>query len=211
MPESINIINIIKRLSAKISVVRSMLVQEAINFAFEAHGDTIRKGDHKPAVYHALETMSIVTSLTNDEEVIAAAVLHDVVEDTPVSSKEVEERFGKRVAFLVSSETENKRRSMDAAQTWLERKQEALDELEGTADKGVKMIFLGDKLSNMRSFYAIKQVKKENMWDAFNQKDPEMHHYYYRTIAAYLKEFEDTLAYQEYDRLIRLVFEEQEK
>lgn len=184
------------------------IVQEAINFAFEAHGNSIRKGDHKPSVYHALETMSIVSSLTNDEEIIAAAVLHDVVEDTPVTLEEVKNKFTERIAFLVSSETENKRRDKDAKQTWLERKQEALDVLETTSDIGVKLIFLGDKLSNMRSFYVIKKEKKEHMWDAFNQKDPQMHHYYYRTIATYLQEFKDTLAYQEYDNLIKLVFDE---
>lgn len=184
------------------------IVQEAINFAFQAHGDTIRKGDQKPAVYHALETMSIVASLTNDPEIIAAAVLHDVVEDTPVTLEEVQDRFGERVAYLVSSETEDKKRERPASQTWLERKQEALDVIETTHDIGVKLIFLGDKLSNMRSFYAIKKEKKEHMWDAFNQKDPEMHRYYYRTIAAYLSEFKDTLPYKEYDNLIKLIFEE---
>lgn len=184
------------------------IVQEAINYAFMAHDGKIRKGDGKPAVYHALETMTIVMSLTNDEEVIAAAVLHDVVEDTPITLEEVKEKFGERVAFLVSSETEDKMRDRSATSTWMERKQEALNVIETTHDAGVKLIFLGDKLSNMRSFYFLKKTKKEHMWDAFNQKDPELHRYYYRTIATYLKEFQDTLAFQEYDKLIKLVFDE---
>ena len=67
---------------------------------------------------------------------------------------------------------------------------------------------LGDKLSNMRAFYRGKRRLGGAMWDAFNQKDPAAHHWYYRAIADALSGLSDTPAWQEYDRLIRLVFDE---
>ena len=60
--------------------------------------------------------------LTDDEELIAAAVLHDVVEDTPVTLEEVEQYFGERIAAYVGYETEDKRRDLPAEETWLVRR-----------------------------------------------------------------------------------------
>ena len=63
-----------------------------------------------------METAAIVTAFTNEPEMIAAALLHDVIEDAGVTKEELEEKFGSRVAFLVESESEDKSRS------WMERK-----------------------------------------------------------------------------------------
>lgn len=56
-----------------------------------------------------MEAAAIVAEMTDDEELIAAAVLHDVVEDTPATSEEVEAFFGSRVAHYVACETEDKK------------------------------------------------------------------------------------------------------
>ena len=89
----------------------------------------MRKGTRIPYIVHPLEAAVIVGSVTEDEELIAAAILHDVLEDTDASEEEVRSRFGDRVADLVVKETDDKSRS------WMERKSEKLRRVrEGSRD-----------------------------------------------------------------------------
>ena len=60
-------------------------VTKAIEFATKAHDGMIRKKDKTPYILHPLEAAVIVATMTEDRDVISAAVLHDVVEDTPIT------------------------------------------------------------------------------------------------------------------------------
>ena len=74
--------------------------------AAAAHSGMTRKGTGIPYLSHPVEAASIIAEMTDDQELIAAAVLHDVVEDTEVTAQELEEMFGSRVAHYVACETE---------------------------------------------------------------------------------------------------------
>ena len=104
---------------------------KAIKFAVDAHGDTTRKGKNRLYILHPLEAMTIVASLTEKEEVLAAAVLHDVVEDTDVTEAELRGAFGDRVANLVMAESEDKMRDIPPEASWEARKQATIDHLAG--------------------------------------------------------------------------------
>lgn len=182
---------------------------DAMNFAIAAHGEVRRKGDGLPAVLHAMEAAAVAASLTSDEEVLAAAVLHDTVEDAGVDLEDIRARFGERVAGLVWAESEDKMRGLPPEESWRARKEAAIARLRDAQDPGVAMVALGDKLSNLRSFYRAREEKGEAMWQAFHQKDPRQHHWYYRTIAGILSPLAATAAWREYDWLIRQVFEEE--
>lgn len=182
------------------------LVSRAASFAAKAHAGMKRKGNGLPYILHPFEAASIVGTMTDDCEVIAAAMLHDVVEDTPFTLSDIEARFGSRVAALVGAESENKREGIPPEQTWRVRKEEAIESLRSCSDAAAKMILLGDKLSNMRSFARDYKAQGDALWQHFNQKDPEMHGWYYRTIAELMPELRDTDAWQEYDVLVRRVF-----
>ena len=184
------------------------LVTRAIIFAAQAHDGMRRKKSDLPYILHPMEAAAIVGSLTEKQEVIAAAALHDVIEDTPVTFEEVAAEFGPRVAALVWSESEDKREELPPEQTWRVRKEEAIEILQRTKDPEVKMLYLGDKLANMRSIYQQWRVEGDAMWQGFHETDPAQHAWYYRTIAENIREFEQTLAWKEYDALIRTVFEE---
>lgn len=186
------------------------LMDEATQFAVQVFHGKKRKASGLPAVFHSIEAAEIVSELTTDEQTRAAAVLHDTVEDAGVTIEQIREKFGARVAELVAAETENKREHADPGATWMVRKQEAIEFLRHTDDIAVKQIFLGDKLSNIRSFYQLKKSEGADMWRYFNQKDPEMHHWYYRTIADLLADLKETGPYKEYSELISRVFEEGE-
>ena len=120
--------------------------------------------------------------MTDDQNLIAAAALHDVVEDADVAIEEIEERFGKRVRELVESETEDKRADLPPASTWRIRKEESLSVLKNTDDIAVLMVWLGDKLANMRSIYHDFKVVGVQMWQRFNQKDGNEQAWNYHSI-----------------------------
>ncbi len=71
-----------------------------------------------------METAEIVGTMTEDEDVLAAAVLHDVLEDTSVTEEELRETVGGHVTELLAV-GENKRREQPAEMTWRLRKQES--------------------------------------------------------------------------------------
>ncbi|MCR5672775.1 MAG: HD domain-containing protein [Lachnospiraceae bacterium] len=175
------------------------ILEDAIIYATRLHEGKMRKVDQTPYILHPLEVAQIISTLTNDLEVIAAGVLHDVVEDTDGTLDEIEERFGERVAALVKSETENKYPGQNSADTWKRRKEESLVGLKKSTDPGVKMLWLGDKLSNIRSLAGNYSAHGEDVWQNFNQKDPLMHRWYYKTIAEYIEyELNRTGAYKEF-------------
>ncbi|MEG1613817.1 MAG: HD domain-containing protein [Clostridia bacterium] len=181
-------------------------ISQAIHFITDAFDGITRKSSKQPAVFHSLEAGSIVTTMTDDKDVIVAALLHDTIEDTGVSVSDIEKNFGKRVTELVLSETEDKRSDLPPQETWKLRKIKSINLLQATNDIGVKMVFLGDKLSNMRGLYWEYKKRGADLWNDFNQKDPDAHHWYYRTIADALCELKDFSAWKEYDYLIKQLF-----
>ena len=78
------------------------MIDQAIRFAASAHKDMTRKGNEQPYIFHPLEVLNLVSMMTLDDDVLCAAVLHDTVEDTPVTAGEIRELFGDRVAALVA-------------------------------------------------------------------------------------------------------------
>ena len=182
------------------------LVSEAIAFAVKAHDGMRRKKSDAPYILHPMEAAVIVGTMTDDQNLIAAAALHDVVEDAGITIEEIEQRFGKRVRELVESETEDKRADLPPADTWRIRKEESLAVLKDTDDIAVLMVWLGDKLANMRAIYRDFKVEGEAMWQRFNQKDANEQAWYYRSIVTLTKALCDTAAWIEYKALTELVF-----
>ena len=182
------------------------LVSEAIAFAVKAHDGMRRKKSELPYVLHPMEAAVIVGTMSEDQNLIAAAALHDVVEDAGVSIEEIEEKFGRRVRELVESETEDTRAELPPSDTWRIRKEESLSVLRSTDDIDVLMLWMGDKLSNMRSIYRDWKVEGDAMWQRFNQKDVKQQAWYYRSIVDLTKRLSHTSAWLEYKTLTELVF-----
>ena len=182
------------------------LVSEAIVFAVKAHDGMRRKKSESPYILHPMEAAVIVGTMTDDQNLIAAAALHDVVEDAGITIREIEEKFGTRVRELVGSETEDKRADLPPESTWRIRKEESLSVLKNTDDIAVLMVWLGDKLANMRSIYRDWKMEGDAMWQRFNQKDVNQQAWYYRSIVELTARLSDTSAWLEYKTLTELVF-----
>ena len=183
------------------------LFDKAARFALEAHAGQRRKRSDIPAVLHAMEVAAICATLTSDEEVLAAALLHDTVEDTSVTIDDISREFGPRVTALVAAETEDKRPGQPPAQTWRVRKEESLAELAAADDDGVAMVWLGDKLSNMRSFVILHRREGDELWRNFNQPDESQQRWYYTSVADLIEPALGTTdAWREYATLLAEVF-----
>lgn len=182
----------------------SDVFEEAVAFAFHAHRGQTRK-DGSEYILHPLEVATIVGTMSVDSELLAAAVLHDTVEDTYVTPEDILREFGERVADLVLHETENKRPEIDPVDSWKIRKEESLAVLKnGSID--CKMLWLGDKLSNIRALSRGYDELGDAVFDRFHEKSPKEHKWYYETILNYLKELSDYSAYKEYEELVKKVF-----
>ena len=175
------------------------MIKEAAAFAAEAHKGAVRKGSNIPYMTHPAETAVIVAMMTEDEEVITAALLHDVIEDAGITEEEIKDKFGARVASLVAAESEDKSKS------WKERKSATIKSLE-TAGRDSKILALGDKLSNLRCTARDYMEIGDRVWERFRQTDPKMQGWYYTGVLQNLKELEEFPAYQEYKKLCHFVF-----
>ncbi|MCR5430477.1 MAG: HD domain-containing protein [Eubacterium sp.] len=185
----------------------SKRLDDAIEFATKKHTEQTRKRENTPYILHPLEAAAVAAELTKDEDILIAAVLHDTVEDTDTSIDEVRERFGDRVAELVESETENKREDLPPEETWEIRKKESLEHLKNSTDPAVKILWLADKVSNIRTLYRLYQKEGDALWNHFNMKDVKKQAWYYRTISDLLVDLEDTLPYQEYKQIVDYIFQ----
>lgn len=172
--------------------------------AVKAHAGTERRGKGFPYIVHPMEAMEIVATITPDQELLAAAALHDTVEDTDVTIDEIREQFGDRVAHLVASESEEKCPG-DMHASWHARKQAAIERL-AKASHDAKVVALGDKLSNMRAIARDYAVVGDNLWSRFHASDPKEHEWHYRGLADSLRELSDTGAFKEFESLINQVF-----
>ena len=183
-------------------------MDRAIVFATRADSGTYRKGTSIPYIVHPIEAADIVSTMTADPDMIAAAVLHDVVEDTDATVEEISFFFNERIARLVEAESENKRKDLPPQETWMVRKMETLEFLRTKADREAKILALADKLSNMRAIHRDQNTVGDKLWERFNEKDKSKHGWMYRQVAGALSELSDTFAWQEYDELVRKTFEE---
>ena len=152
-----------------------------------------------------MEAMEIVATITPDQELLAAAALHDTVEDTNVTIEEIRDQFGERVANLVAAESDVFIEGKSEEETWHARKQAAMDRL-AAAPHDAKIVALGDKLSNMRAIARDYAMMGDKLWDIFHAKDPSDHEWHYRGLANSLRELSDTFAFQEFENLINQVF-----
>lgn len=177
------------------------MIDRAIEFATKAHEGQFRKGTKRPYIVHPIEVGDIVASMTKDEEVISAAVLHDTIEDCEeVTEAILSEVFTPRVAKMVAQESEDK------SKTWEERKSITIRRIKD-AERNVQMICLADKLSNMRDIDRDYPVYGEALWNRFRMKDKDKIGWYYKGVRdALLKEFAGCPVYEEYCRLIEKNF-----
>ena len=133
---------------------------------------------------------------------LAAAILHDTVEDTDATLDQIHDIFGERVADLVQHETA----PLDDTLTWREKKTQQIKQL-AEAPYDSKVVALGDKLSNMRGIAWDYRKVGDEVWELFHTPNGKNDvAWYYRSLADALSELSGTAAYQEFLILVNDVF-----
>ena len=182
------------------------LLDRAIIFAVKAHAGTERRGKGFPYIVHPMEAMEIVATITPDQELLAAAALHDTVEDTDVTVDQLREEFGERIANLVAAESDVLVEGVSEEDSWHHRKQVAIDRL-AKAPHDAKIVALGDKLSNMRAIARDYDELGDKLWDRFHAPGGRAdHEWHYRGLAQSLSTLAGTHAFSEFTALIEHVF-----
>jgi len=179
-------------------------LDKAIKFAVDAHSQTERRGKGFPYIIHPFEAMEIVATMTSDQELLAAAVLHDTVEDTGVTLEDIRREFGNRVASIVEAESDAF--VVDEVNTWRERKGAAIERLR-KAPREAQMVALGDKLSNMRAIARDYSIQGDDLWSLFHAPGGKAdHQWHYRGLVDSLSALSETFAFREFSSLVDQVF-----
>ena len=180
-------------------------LNEAIRYAVDRHEGQLRKGSARPYIVHPLEVMSILMNMGADNNLMIAGLLHDTIEDTGATRREIQEKFGADVAELVDGHSEDKSKS------WQERKSAAIEHLR-QADRRMKLLVMADKVSNLRSMVLDRRVLGEKLWERFNAPR-ERQKWYYTGILEALRDMQTDLQaapfYAEMERMFAELFEEE--
>ena len=158
-------------------------LEAAMTFAMEAHRGGVRKGTGKPYILHPVETLQILASMDADTNLMAAGLLHDTLEDTPVTLLDIYDQFGVDVAALVNGHTEDKRN------IWYMRKLQTVTELPRENIRQ-KMLTIADKVANLRSMQTDYKQIGEELWSRFNAPK-HLQAWYYSKLCDGLAELQD--------------------
>ncbi|HWJ06652.1 MAG TPA: bifunctional GTP diphosphokinase/guanosine-3',5'-bis pyrophosphate 3'-pyrophosphohydrolase [Steroidobacteraceae bacterium] len=158
---SIGINQLISKLETYLPPEQVERVQEAYDFAFQAH-DGQRRRSGEPYITHPVAVADLLADLRLDAQTLIAAILHDVMEDTPNTKEEITARFGREVAELVDGVSKLDQiqfRSRAEAQAESFRKML----LAMVRDIRVIMVKLADRTHNMRTLGAMPPAKRRTI------------------------------------------------
>lgn len=179
------------------------MIHKALEIASKSHRNQYRKSGKIPFILHPMETAIITAKLSKkenivDDDLVAASLLHDVVEDTDVTFEELEKIFNSRIVHYVRLQSEDKSKS------WPQRKQETIELLKNNQDKNPEILVLADKLANLREINKDYESVGEKLWERFNVKDKEKHQWYYESIGENIKYMRNTHEFNEYMELLHI-------
>ena len=157
-----------------------LLVDRAIAVSAEAHIRQYRKGTDTPYVAHPYAVGLILAREGFNDEVVAAGILHDVLEDTELTVDYLEQEFNERIAAMVVACSEPERSAR-----WEIRKQGTIDKL---ADQPleVRAITCADKLHNLRSTVLEHGQIGERVWERFARGRDKQAWYYLNLAEVFL-------------------------
>ena len=166
------------------------IVSTSLVFATQHHQYQHRKGTRIPYMAHLLNVCKILAERDCIDEILAAALLHDVVEDTDVTIEQVEEKFGLQIAEIVRGATELdklEKKAIEKEDSWQSRKEHTIHFLQLDATINQLLVTGADKLDNLRSIAYDHEKYGESIWLRFNASKDQQE-WYYNSIAKIMME-----------------------
>lgn len=171
------------------------IVEQAAQIAVQAHRDQVRKTDGSPYIVHPFMCVLKLTRHGFSATVIAAALVHDVLEDTEVTEDALRTALGDTVADIVCAVSEDK------SLVWEERKKQYIETIR-TAPIEVKAVSVADKIHNTESMLAAYREQGQMFWTKFNRGRDEQLWFLEALIDTYKTGWDHPLI-NEYEQLIK--------
>ena len=134
-------------------------IEKAIHFMVLAFKGQRRKNENIDKCFHSMSVGMMIRNVTETEDVVVAAILHDIINDTEYGYEEIEEMFGTLVADIVMDLSEDHSNTK-----WLDRKKEFGERMRNTEDINVINIMVADKLHNLLSDYDLYKKTGDKVW-----------------------------------------------
>jgi (p)ppGpp synthase/HD superfamily hydrolase len=148
------------------------IVEKALQIASKNHKGQYRKNTDIPYITHPVAVGMMLLKSGYSEEIVAAGILHDTVEDTPLTLDEIKWEFGPKIAELVEGSSEP-----DKSLSWKDRKEHTIEFLK-TASEDVRAVVCADKLHNIRSIMRDYEQVGDEVWSRFNAGKEQQKWYY---------------------------------
>lgn len=181
------------------------MIQKAIEYAIKAHEGQCRKSTTIPYIVHPIEVGIILSRYGFEEEIVAAGILHDVLEDTEITLEDLKRDFGEMIAKLVWEVSEDE--EVKGPSTWEKRKTTMLEYLTKEASMEAKVISCADKISNLTSLKETLIKDGEETWKIFNS-GYENQKWYYQNLIHALKPGCNHPIYEEFVRRVEEIFKD---
>lgn len=181
------------------------LVEKAIEFATIKHEGQIRKGTSIPYIMHPISVGFILKDARQSDEVVAAGILHDTLEDTDTTEDELLNVFGNNILQLVKEASEP-----DKGLPWELRKQHTID---GLSEKTVDMLYVivADKLHNLSTIAQSVEEVGEGVWLRFNRPKKDQSWYHHSILKAVKSRRKEVRIIKDYELLVNQLFVGEDK
>ncbi len=169
---------------------------QAFTYVYNAHAGNFRKGTEIPYIVHPMDVASILMKNGGSKMLVAAGLMHDLVEDTDVGLVEINKFYGSKIAELVKAVSELDESgqpypSAEKAQSWKMRKGHSINAMKA-AGWEAKLLSCADKLANLRDMISDRNNDAEHMWERYNAGKDEQEWYYSSMLEAY-REGDDSI------------------
>ncbi len=148
------------------------IIEKAFQFALTKHEGQYRKGTNIPYITHPFAVSMILQHHNYSDNVVAAGLLHDILEDTDATEDDLLKLFNASVLELVKAASET-----DKSLSWEERKQATINELP-LKTRNQLAVIVADKLHNVRSIQHDINQFGDVVWDRFNRPKQDQAWYY---------------------------------
>lgn len=174
------------------------MINKAFLFALKAHENQTRKNG-VPYIAHPFAVAMELAKNGASDDLIAAGLLHDTVEDTSTSYEDLKSEFNDKIADIVAFDSEDKRLS------WEERKQTIIDSLKNVNNKDYQMLICADKLSNIRDIEESIKLDGEKIWALF-RRGKDKQEWFYRSLVEAMSPLSDLQMYKDFKESVERVF-----
>jgi (p)ppGpp synthase/HD superfamily hydrolase len=170
------------------------VVERAAKIALLAHNGQTRKGDGSPYIIHPLMVAMKLNQYGFDDKIVAAALVHDVLEDTDFSEKDLRLELGDEIVEIVKAVTN------DDSLSWEEKKKKYIETVRNGGVEA-KAVALADKIHNLESLLAAYEEQGSKLWEKFN-RGKEQKIWFETEVLKMLQETWDHPMIKEYEELI---------